>query len=162
MATAILGVVIERAVGKPFASYLEEKVWRPLDMESDAYISLDDSRNRHAKAYGGLASNVRDLAKIGRLYISGGIYDGKRIVSEQWIDRSTHPSLDNAAYSFGWNNIITMKKGKEVVTPRFFAIGLYGQVLFCDPEQNLIFVTLGEKKGGEYHLIFDDLCNSLR
>lgn len=159
MATALLGVAIERAVGIPFAQYLRDKVWMPLDMESDAYISLDDSGHRQAKAYGGLASNVRDLAKIGRLYINGGVYDGKRIVSEAWIDRSTHSSLENEAYSFGWNNIITRVDGKDTVTPRFFALGLYGQVLFCDPTQNLIFVTLGEKKGAEYHLLFDDFCN---
>ena len=159
MATALLGVAIERAVGVPYAQYLEEKVWKPLDMEADALITLDDSKHRQAKSYGGLVSNVRDLAKIGRLYINGGVYDNKRIVSKEWIDRSTHSSLNNEAYSFGWNNIITKVDGKDVVTPRVFAIGLYGQVLFCDPTQNLIFVTLGEKKGAEYHLLFDDFCN---
>ena len=143
MATALLGVAIERAVGVPYAQYLQEKVWKPLDMEADALITLDDNKHRQAKSYGGLVSNVRDLAKIGRLYINGGVYDNKRIVSKEWIDRSTHSSLNNEAYSFGWNNIITRVDGKDVVTPRFFAIGLYGQVLFCDPTQNLIFVTLG-------------------
>lgn len=162
MATALLGVAIERAVGMPFAAYLEEKVWKPLDMKSDAFISLDDKNHRQAKAYGGLVTNVRDLAKIGRLYINRGAYDGKRIVSEEWIERSTHASLENEGYSFGWNNIITRIDGKDVVTPRFFAIGLYGQVLFCDPEQNLIFVTLGENKGCEYHLLFDTLCTQMK
>lgn len=159
MATALLGVVIEQAVGVPFSQYLQEKVWKRLDMETDAFISLDDSKHRQAKAYGGLVSNVRDLAKIGRLYINKGIHNNQRIVSEEWINRSTHSSLENEAYSFGWNNIITRVNGKDIVTPRFFALGLFGQVLFCDPEQNLIFVTLGEKKGSEYHLLFDDFCN---
>lgn len=93
-------------------------------METVAYISLDDNVHWQAKAYGGLVTNARDLAKIGRLYINGGVFDGKRIVSEEWIHRSTHSSLDNEAYSFGWNNIITRKDGKDIVTPRFFAIGL--------------------------------------
>lgn len=59
MATALLGVAIERTVGIPYSRYLEEKVWKPLDMEADAFISLDDDRHRQAKAYGGLVSNVR-------------------------------------------------------------------------------------------------------
>lgn len=161
MATALLGVAIERAVGKPYAVYLEEKIWKPLDMEADAYVSLDDKKHRQAKAYGGIVSNVRDIAKIGRLYLNEGIYNGKRIISKEWIERSVKSSFDNEAYSFGWNNIITRIDGKDVITPRFFALGLYGQVLFCDPMQNLIFVTLGEKKGCEYHLLFDDFCNIL-
>lgn len=161
MATALLGVAIERAVGRPFAEYLSEKVWQPLGMETDAFISLDDDRHQQAKAYGGLVTNARDLAKIGRLYINGGMHEGRRIVSESWISRSTHASLDNEAYSYGWNNIITRSDGRDVVTPRFFALGLYGQVIFCAPAQNLIFVTLGEKKSTEYHLLFDTLCNML-
>lgn len=161
MATAMLGVAIERAVGMPFARYLQQRLWQPLDMESDALISLDDSKHRQAKAYGGLVSNVRDLAKIGRLYMHGGIYDGKRIVSKEWIDRSIHASLSNEAYSLGWNNITTRTDGNDTVTPRFFAIGLYGQVLLCDPTQQLIFVTLGENKATEYHLLFDSLATLL-
>lgn len=162
MATALLGVVVERAVSRPFAAYMQEKVWKQLDMEADAFVSLDDPKHRQAKAYGGIVTNVRDLAKIGRLYINGGMYGKKRIVSNEWIVRSTHSTLDNQAYSYGWNNIIAMVDDKEQVTPRFFAIGLYGQILFCDPDQNLIFVTLGEKKDCEYHLLFDDLCTLLQ
>lgn len=162
MATALLGVVIERATGEPFSSYMEREIWKPLDMEADAYISLDDKKHRQAKAYGGLVTNVRDLAKIGQLYINGGIHNGHRIVCQEWIDRSTHASLENEAYSFGWNNIITRVDGRDVVTSRFFVLGLYGQVLFCDSEQNIVFVTLGENKGTEYHLLFDSLCDILR
>lgn len=162
MATALLGVAIERATGKPLARYMQEKLWQPLDMEADAFLSLDDAGHRQAKAYGGLVTNARDLAKIGRLYLNGGTYAGKQIVSKQWIDRSTHADLTNEAYSLGWNNIITPAgDGQYTVTPRFFALGLYGQVLFCDPANNLIIVTLGENKATEYHLLFDTLCSLL-
>ena len=92
-------------------------------------------------------ATTRNLAHIGQLYLNGGRYNGRRIVSRGWIERSTHANIDNEAYSYGWNNIMTQEDGKLTVTPRFFALGLFGQVLFCDPEQNLIFVTLGEKKG---------------
>lgn len=162
LATAILGVVIERATNQPLAVYLQQKVWQPAGMESDGYFALDSKKHHHAKAYGGIATDVRNLALIGRLYLNGGVAGGKQIVSTDWINRSTHASLDNEAYSYGWNNIIGQKDGEIYVTPRFFALGLFGQVLFCDPEQNLIFVTLGEKKGYEYHLLFDDFCNILK
>lgn len=161
LSTAILGVIIERATNTPFAEYLEEKVWEPLGMEHDAFVALDSRKHHHAKAYGGIATTTRNIARIGKLYLNRGKYGDRRIVSEEWIDRSTHARLENEAYSYGWNNIISQNNGELYVTPRFFALGLFGQVLFCDPEQNLIFVTLGEKKGCEYQLLFDDFCNIL-
>lgn len=162
LATAILGVVIERATSQSYAHYLQTKVWIPLGMESDAYVTLDSKTSHHAKAYGGIATDVRNLALIGRLYMNGGKHDGKQIVSPNWIKRSINASLDNEAYSYGWNNIISKNEDGLFVTSRFFALGLFGQILFCDPEQNIIFVTLGEEKGCDYHLLFDDFCNILK
>ena len=49
MATAILGVVIERATKLPFAIFLRDNVWIPLGMERMAFVALDDSKHRHAK-----------------------------------------------------------------------------------------------------------------
>ena len=63
MTTQILGIIIERATGMPYAQYLSEKVWQPLGMEKNALIGLDSRKHRVAKSYAGLTSNVRDLAK---------------------------------------------------------------------------------------------------
>ena len=49
--TAILGIVIERATGKPYAQYLSEMVWQPLGMERDALIGLDSKKSHTAKSY---------------------------------------------------------------------------------------------------------------
>jgi len=157
MATAILGVVIERATKLPFAIFLRDNVWIPLGMERMAFVALDDSKHRHAKTYGGIAMTVRDLAKLGRLYLNNGNWNSEQIISEDFINRSIASTFDNETYSFGWNNIINRMDGEDIISPKFFAIGLFGQVLFCDPIHNLIFVTLGDKKGCEFHWIFDDL-----
>ena len=159
MATAILGIVLERATKLPFAIFVQDNVWIPLGMERTAFVALDDPVHRHAKTYGGIAMTVKDLAKIGRLYLNKGNWNGKQIISEDFINRSIASTFDNGTYSFGWNNIINQADGKEIISPKFFAIGLFGQVLFCDPIHNLIFVTLGDKKGCEFHWIFDDLGN---
>jgi len=91
--TAILGIVLERATQIPYAEYLEEKVWKPLGMEYDASMSLDDKKHRSAKSYMGLNATAIDLAKIGRLYMNGGNWNGKQIVSKEWIDRSITPNI---------------------------------------------------------------------
>ena len=54
LTTAILGVVIERATGIPYAEYLSSKIWQPLGMEQSASIGVDDKKHRVAKSYAGL------------------------------------------------------------------------------------------------------------
>ena len=106
--TAILGVVIERATGKPYAQYLSEKVWQPLNMERDALIGLDSKKSHTAKSFAGLTTNVRDLAKIGRLFLENGVCDGEKIVDPTFIQRcfSTHISgisgKGQGRYSYSW------------------------------------------------------------
>lgn len=107
MSTAIVGAVLERATGRRYAELLEEWVWKPLGMERYALMNLDDKEHRFAKAYGGLSSNPRDMARFGRLYLNRGMWEGQRIVSESWIDRSFSKAraTENGWYSNSWRTV---------------------------------------------------------
>ena len=160
MTTEILGLVIERATGRRFADYLEEKVWAPLGMESSAYLSYD-SKNHHAPhAFGGLAVTMLDLAKIGRLYLHKGLWEGKRIVSESWIEQSTAYSSDNEGYHFCWYNTSCIGAEKAEY-PGYYAMGIRGQILFVNPYKNLIMVRLGLRDDTYAHIpyLFEQLSN---
>lgn len=103
--TAILGLVVERATGQPYAQYLSEKVWQPLGMERDALIGLDSKKHHTAKSFAGLTTNVRDLAKIGNLFLNNGEYNGVQIVDSTFVNRclSTHKAGKNQGrYSYSW------------------------------------------------------------
>ncbi len=105
MTTAILGLVIERATGQAYADYLSAKVWQPLGMERDALMSLDSHESGIAKAYGGLATNVRDLAKIGRLYLQQGNWNGVQILDSAFVARSLSKHFagtNKNTYSYSW------------------------------------------------------------
>ena len=138
MTTEILGLVIERATGRRFADYLEEKVW----------------------TFGGLALTMLDLAKIGRLYLNKGVWDGKRIVSESWIEQSTAYSADNEGYHFCWYNTSCIGADKADY-PGYYAMGIRGQILFVNPYKNLIMVRLGLKDDTYAHIpyLFEQLSN---
>lgn len=100
--TALLGLVVERTTHKSLARYFDDKVWKPLEMENTGKWSLDDKKHRSAKAYGGLNMSAIDLAKIGRLYLNDGKYNGKQIVSKDWIKKSLTPKIDNEGYQYQW------------------------------------------------------------
>lgn len=109
MATAILGIVIERAVGRSYADYMSEKLWQPLGMEHDAFISVNSINKRYPRAYAGISATVRDLAKVGRLYLNGGNIGGRQIVDSTWIEttlstKRAHNNTGNSVrgYSYSW------------------------------------------------------------
>lgn len=54
----------------------------------------------------GLTLNPRDMARFGFLYLNGGIWDDKQIISKTWVDESTAPHsktlLNNATAKYGY------------------------------------------------------------
>ena len=77
--TALLGMVIQKATGKPLAEYLSESFWKQLGATEDALWQLDDDENRLAKAFTSISSNAKDFARFGKLYKDHGKWNGKQI-----------------------------------------------------------------------------------
>lgn len=196
MTTAILGIVIERATSVPYAKYLSEKLWQPLGMEQSATISLDSKKHHNAKSYAGLTTNVRDLAKIGKLYINKGNWNGIQIVDSAYVERSHSKNFvgaNHGTYSYSWywgtydhkkfddvdsmynyykstSNVEVCAANRSRNTGKykavlhrggFWAYGLYGQVLYVNPEKNIIAVYLGADRIEDFYNIFDRLVDKL-
>ena len=159
MTTAILGIVIERATGIHYADYLSEKVWKPLQMESVALINIDSHKHHVAHAFGGITCTLKDLAKIGRLYLNNGVWDGKRIVSEEWIHLTTdfNPKL---CYHYSWYDV-RYENFRTGQYPGFYALGICNQVLYVNPYKNLIMVRIGLSNNGPavIPVVFETLSN---
>ncbi len=141
--TQLLGLVLERALnGRSITSYLEEKIWIPLEMEYDAGWSLDRKKDGLEKTFCCLNARARDYAKIGRLMLNKGNWNGKQIVSEKWIEQSTKADTAHGGatyYKYQW--------WLPTQTGDFMAQGILGQYIYVHPAKNLIIVRLGKKQG---------------
>ena len=139
----LLGLVLERALkNKTISSYLEEKIWQPLEMEFDASWSLDRKKNGLEKTFCCINARARDYAKIGRLYLNKGKWNDKQIVSENWVAQSTKIDTTNNSslrYQYQW--------WLPSQTGDFMAQGILGQYIYVNPEKNLIIVRLGKGVG---------------
>jgi CubicO group peptidase (beta-lactamase class C family) len=139
----LLGLVLERALkNKTISSYLEEKIWQPLEMEFDASWSLDRKKNGLEKTFCCINARARDYAKIGRLYLNKGKWNDKQIVSENWVAQSTKIDTTNNSslrYQYQW--------WLPSQTGDFMAQGILGQYIYVNPEKNLIIVRLGKGLG---------------
>lgn len=155
--TQLLGLVLERALkNKTISTYLQEKIWQPLQMEYDASWSLDRSKNGLEKTFCCLNARARDFAKIGRLYLNKGNWNGKQIVSESWVKQST--KIDN---SNGSVNFYQYQWWLPSLSGDFMAEGILGQFIYVNPNKNLIIVRLGKKTGqADWWHIFTSLAEA--
>jgi len=87
----------------------------------------------------------RDLARIGQLILDGGIYQGRQIVSNQWLEKSFHPTVSkflttddgNTAFDYGY----LWWLGEYQDYKYQFGWGYGGQFLFLIPDANTLVVT---------------------
>jgi CubicO group peptidase (beta-lactamase class C family) len=139
----LLGLLLERALKEQtITDYLEEKIWQPLGMEYDASWSIDRKKHGLEKTFCCVNARARDFAKIGRLYLNKGMWNGKQIVSKSWVETSTQIDTTKGSewyYQYQW--WLPTKTGD------FMAQGILGQYIYVNPEKNLIIVRLGKKQG---------------
>lgn len=140
----LLAMVIERASGMKISDYLEKKLWIPLGCAEPALWSVDDAGNE--KAFCCFFATAKDLARIGQLILNEGYWDGRQIVSRDYLRNMITPveGLRNAAgkevNSWGWYWWITNYRGRQVI----FSRGQMGQYLIIVPKENMIVVRQGE------------------
>jgi CubicO group peptidase (beta-lactamase class C family) len=159
--TELLGLAVARATGRPLAQYLQEKIWQPLGMEFAASWSLDRPGGTE-KAFCCLNARARDFAKLGRLYLRHGEWQGQQLVPRRWIELAATDSAERAKnnfrYSYHWRHRVdyrpvtppetaTDKRGVPVPIPDFFAEGILGQFVYVYPGSDFIVVRLGKRAG---------------
>ena len=111
-------------------------------MEYNASWSIDKKKNGLEKTFCCVNARARDFAKIGRLYLNGGNWNGNQIISKKWVENSTKKdTLNGSAGNYQYQWWIPNDKGD------FIAEGILGQFIFVSPSKNLIIVILGRKYG---------------
>lgn len=141
MDTQVLGMVLREATGKNLCEYTEEKLWKPLGMESDAYWLIDSSGMEGA--FAGLNVTLRDYARFGRLYLKKGNWNGKQIVPEAWVKASVTPDAPHLLPGKRPNATSVLGYGYQWWIPEnsdgeFLAIGVYGQAIYIYPRYNIV------------------------
>jgi CubicO group peptidase (beta-lactamase class C family) len=104
-------------------------------------------------AAGNLLIRARDMAKLGQLYLNKGIWNGKRIISNNWVSKATSPLFSTGlgekssheSYGFFWwhHNF----KVKNEVHPVSFASGNGGQKIYIVSSKDMIVVIQSKAYG---------------
>jgi CubicO group peptidase (beta-lactamase class C family) len=135
--TMLLSKVIQDATGMSAGEYAERKLFSkigidPADWWRDAGgITL---------TYCCLDMSSRDFARFGQLFLDGGRWDGRQVVSERWVRSSTTPSPAFVGYGYQW-----WLTGQTSGLPEdtYSARGHDGQFIYVVPSLDLVVVRNG-------------------
>lgn len=147
--TQLLAMVLEKATGMTLSAFMEKYLWQEIGAENHALWSLDKKKGIE-KAYCCLNSNARDFARLGKLFLHNGVWEGKALLDEGFVKESLIPAplTDKESgekvdfYGYSWW-LIPAYRGHDL----FYARGILGQYIICIPQKDMIIVRLGKKRG---------------
>ena len=132
--TNLIGVLVSAATGKPLAQYLQEKIWHPAGMESQATWLLGRTGNEIAGCC--LQASTRDFARFGLFVLANGAASGQQVVPPDWFAQATRKQKDigdpGRGYGFQW---WTYDDGSVA------AQGIFGQGIYIDPQRRLVIAS---------------------
>jgi len=137
--TALLSAVLKQVSGRPLDELAQEMLFAPLGIADVEWIRYP---NGDPVAASGLRLRPRDIAKIGRLVLDRGAWQGRQIVPAGWIEQSTAPQIaieDKVDYGFQW--WIGRSQVDGAVIRWSAGVGWGGQRLFLVPDRDLLVVV---------------------
>ena len=136
--TNIICRVLKRIVGdgaNGMIKYMNERLFEPIGIRT-ATPKFDTSGTFIGSSF--LMAIPQDFARFGLLYLRGGVWENRQILSKDWIDYGRTPSFKDETQCYGahwWINPNNLAQ--------FYASGFEGQTLLLDPNRDTIVLRLG-------------------
>jgi CubicO group peptidase (beta-lactamase class C family) len=146
----LLGMILERTTGMSVSDWTQSRLWDPLGMEFDGAWTLDSEAAGFEKMEAGLNARAIDFAKLGRLFLHEGTWDGIPVVSPEWVATATGVDPADRAPSAPFGRFYAlMWWGVQRASgpPDFYAAGDHGQYIYVSPQDQVVIVRTGVEYG---------------
>jgi len=97
LSSHLLGVIVARACDTDLVAFSQEYLFSPMNAEVRGWQVDDDG---YYWGCGEIYLTARDMAKFGLMFLDGGVFDGKRIISAEWVEASFQRYSENIVR--GW------------------------------------------------------------
>jgi CubicO group peptidase (beta-lactamase class C family) len=134
----LLSAILEKVTGSTAIDFARQYLFKPLGIKEVFWPTDPQGVNMGA---GNTRLLPADMAKIGYLYLHGGVWEGNQIVSRSWVEQSIKKQFsppNGDGYGYGWWSSVS-DTGKS-----FFAQGDGGQRIVVNPYYSSIVVTTSE------------------
>jgi len=154
--TQVAAEILRRAVGRPLATYLSERIWSRFGMEADASWWLDSADGVEIGG-SGISATLRDYGRFGLFMLDGGVVRGDSILPSGWVREATTPKQlrDGTALDYGylWWTATTAASRQD---DAFTAEGIYGQFLYVNPAAKVVIVVWSARATPTGSTVIDD------
>lgn len=150
---------------KPLPVVLKENIMDPIGASTTwrwmgynhAWVTVDGQKVKSVTGGGhsgaGVFISTEDHARFGLLFLSEGKWNGKQLISEEWVEKVQKPSEANPSYGYMWWLNRGSRKWENVEDESiYYAAGFGGNYIVIDRTNNLVVVTrwLEPRKLGEF------------
>jgi len=133
--------------------------WRWYGYET-SWVNVDGAQVQSVSggghSGGGVFISAEDHARFGLLFLNEGLWDGKQLLSKEWVKSIQVSSKANESYGYMWWLNRGDRKWEGLSESIYYAAGFGGNYIIVDKENNLVVVTrwLEPSKLGEFmHLV---------
>ena len=134
-----LGPLLERATGQSVPDFARDNLFAPLGI---THVRWQFQPLGPAMTGGGLNLRSRDLLRLGQLYLNGGTWNGRRVLSAEWVRRSTTPhanAREDTDYGYLWWLPTVHANGRDFKGYAMYGTG--GNKVYVFPAQQLVMVV---------------------
>jgi len=143
----VAGRVVERVAGKPLPVFAQENLFTPLGIRARDVRWNYTLSSSNAATFAQLYMRPRDMLKLGMLFQQQGKWNGRQVISREWVARSTAKWSTVGDQEYGyfwwhqWTNASTPDGPRRV--DMLVATGNGGQKIYIVPSLDLIVVLTG-------------------
>ena len=136
-----LGRIVEKTTNMPLLQFATKNLFEPLGFTNYKWYFKPDKSN--AENYCQVYLTPREMSKFGLMYLNNGIWNGKQIVSSDWVNQSfeKHSVIQGVDYGYLWWLKYLDADGVRYYTKA--AQGNGGQRIYVLKEQNMVAVITG-------------------
>ncbi len=135
-----IGKIVQKSSGMNIHEFMEQYLFTPLQITDYDYWALDGQIHTGSALY----LSIRDMAKLGQLFLDKGLWNGTRVVSEAWVDEATQRYVDNGNWGYGYQWWMRRFQVNGQSLDCYYADGFGGQYIFVFPEINAIIAFHGD------------------
>ena len=144
-AVHLLSAILTEASGMLSEDFAAQHLLEPLGSTQREW--LHDNRGYNAAGVG-IQVTPRDMLAFGEMYLNGGVNEGARILSQEWVEASTRPQIaapGELPYGPQYGYLFWIGSGAR--HPFYMAVGYGGQFIVVAPEAGVVVVTTCDWSG---------------